>query len=845
MKKPQFLESPFTQYALILAGVLLLAIGMVQLPLVIYFQNTKPAIDWRVIETTAEGFKVVSFEGEVEGDFSPLLQEGDIITEFAGKRLDSASRSDEELEVWHHLMGISIGDTVHFSVLRDGDELHLSAVCTVTRAELLGSEFSMLSYLPNNVAPLVSVLIAFVILFRQPRARLSSLFALVSYSIAFHMLVTGRLNAYMPWWQEAGMVGYIGSELALLFFFAFLVHFMCIFPQDRKIRGSMALRNWFIYLPPVLLSVFIYVIAYWLKIVELQSWISYTAIGYMVLYSLIGLAVLISSYRRAESPAVKKVVSVLATGVGLFAVGFLGLMALQLFFKGLSDDIRLWLSLTLVLITTFSMPLSFGYAILRYGFLDVRVLVKQATVYFILSGVVIVGFVSIFIGLDQFSSSFTRKDVLFVALIMSGIVLLALVILKDKLQEFVNKKLFRKEFERANRLRAFSHSLLHHLDRDKLLNSLTSELPGILEVRSADVCRLGGPGNAHLLSGNHCKPEVLSALDNDYQVRQLLHDGDIVLPTTYRSLPYDADVHALLPIQYDEAGKVLLALGEKQSGYPLTDEELELLRSVADHAALGWRNAGLSEDMRESERMKKEVEIAQAIQSEMMPHAIPHIPGIEIASYSVPARDVGGDFFDLIPLQGDKLGLVVGDVSDKGISAAMVMASSISTLRFAAESGESPRKILEIANRRLYNDTRKQMFVAVYLGVLDTANGRLSFTNAGLPKPMLYRDGEAFLIDWSENGAHLPLGAKPDTIFHEQSMDIQRGDILILYTDGVFESMNEQGEEFGIKRLNAVVKEHAHEPGEKIVEAINIAIHDFTGTQALFDDLTLVVVKIS
>ena len=182
--------------------------------------------------------------------------------------------------------------------------------------------------------------------------------------------------------------------------------------------------------------------------------------------------------------------------------------------------------------------------------------------------------------------------------------------------------------------------------------------------------------------------------------------------------------------------------------------------------------------------------------------------------------------------------------ADKGVSAAMVMASSISTIRFAAEQETSPRAILSRANNRLFVDTRRHMFVAAFLGVIDPDGGSIVFTNAGLPKPLLHRDGDSYLIDWSENGQHLPLGARAATEFHEQELPLEAGDILVLYTDGVIEGSNVHDEEFGVKRLRDAVRGAADRPSADIRAHICDEIHAFTGRADLSDDLTLVVVKV-
>lgn len=295
--------------------------------------------------------------------------------------------------------------------------------------------------------------------------------------------------------------------------------------------------------------------------------------------------------------------------------------------------------------------------------------------------------------------------------------------------------------------------------------------------------------------------------------------------------------------QQDEA-YVCLMLGTKRSGRNLSAEEFSALRGMAEHAMLGWRNASLSEELREKERMKHEVQIAKQIQTAMMPTGTPSSPVFDIAAVSVPAREVGGDFYDFMRLENGLLAVVVGDVSDKGVSAAMIMSSTISTLRFAAERMDAPRDILAVANRRLFQDTFRQMFAAVCMAVLDEGRLHMTFTNAGLPKPLLLRDGESFLIEWSDDGTHFPLGMVDDTVYHEEELPLQRGDVLVFYSDGVTESTDSSGEEFGVRRLRDSVRSASADSSHVLLEHIISDVQRHRGDTMLFDDLTIMVVRV-
>ncbi len=836
-----FLESNVVHAFILTAGSALLIIAMVQLPLSVYFQNTKPAIDWWGVSVVKEGVVVTLVERATKGPFAGKLHNGDIATELNGVKLDSAHADWDKMSM--ALMTLRIGDTVTMKILRDGKPLTVTTKLTVTRGAYLGVNISIVLYLTNNIGPLVTILIAFVIVLRQPRRRLNALFAIASFTISFFLLNSNTLSGYMPWWRIMMPYGAMMNQAALYYFFAMLVHLFCIFPVERTVRKSIGLRNALIYTPATAITFLVVVIIFALKLVEENSAMLTVVIATLVSYLVIAIVLLVRSYRKATSPALKRILSVILIGVSLFAFASATAFALQIFIDSLHSDIVLWIRIAVMITITFSLPISFGYAILRYGFMDVRIIFKQATVYSIMSGMVLASFLGIYLFLDAYGDMFSPPEMLFVSLVISGILLLAITILKDRIQHFVDTKIFRKGYAVEEKLRALARRLLHFLERDALMEHLSRELPAIMDVGTAAIAECRN-GSARVLTGSPVPEETLCNLMHNETIRKRLNDGHVVIVNSVPGVQYGEEIQVVFTINASDAGDVVMTLGEKRSGKPFTDEEVEQLRSVADHASLGWRNAVMTEEMKDRERIKKEVEIAQSIQMSMLPHGMPKVEGFDIAAYAVSAREVGGDFYDVIPLGDDALLISVGDVSDKGISAAMVMASSMTALRFAAESFSTPKQILESANRRLFHDTRRQMFVAVCAIVIDTRAMTFTFTNAGLPKPLLYRQGEAFLIDWSENGDHLPLGAKRDTAYHEQTLPLERGDILILYTDGVIESVNENDEEFGVKRLkNSVLAAH-DQPSEHILQRIHDDVHSFTGTKALFDDITMVVIKV-
>jgi sigma-B regulation protein RsbU (phosphoserine phosphatase) len=243
-------------------------------------------------------------------------------------------------------------------------------------------------------------------------------------------------------------------------------------------------------------------------------------------------------------------------------------------------------------------------------------------------------------------------------------------------------------------------------------------------------------------------------------------------------------------------------------------------------------------------RMTQEFEIARRMQAQMLPKSAPQFPGVQIAAYSLPATEVGGDFYDFLPLKDDRLGIVVGDVSGKGVSGAMVMTGALSAIRFAAEERQTTHEILERSNRRLVNDIQVNMFVAVFCGILDLSRKILYYSNAGQTMPMLYRNSQASFLPQSENGDRFPLGIRPQVNFEQMQITLQQGDLLVFYTDGIVDMMNGTAEPFGFERLQQSIQMHVQAPLGELPRRLIADAEKYTGTREHIDDLTLVVLRL-
>jgi serine phosphatase RsbU (regulator of sigma subunit)/anti-sigma regulatory factor (Ser/Thr protein kinase) len=287
----------------------------------------------------------------------------------------------------------------------------------------------------------------------------------------------------------------------------------------------------------------------------------------------------------------------------------------------------------------------------------------------------------------------------------------------------------------------------------------------------------------------------------------------------------------------------LLSLGPRLSEQDYSTDDRRLLSNLATQAAPAVRVAQLVQqqqaEVRERERMEQELRVARLIQQTLLPKEVPVIDGWQLAAYYQPARAVGGDFYDFIPFEDGRLGLVIGDVTDKGVPAALVMATTRSILRGAAKQSSSPGEILEQANDLLYPDIPPKMFVTCLYALLDPATGRLLYANAGHDLP--YRRHGSQVEELRATG--MPLGLMPGMRYDEKEIVLEPGERVLFYSDGLVEAHNPKREMFSFPHLRDLVAQPTGSD-TSLIDFLLDELHRFTGDGwEQEDDVTLVTLE--
>jgi len=298
-------------------------------------------------------------------------------------------------------------------------------------------------------------------------------------------------------------------------------------------------------------------------------------------------------------------------------------------------------------------------------------------------------------------------------------------------------------------------------------------------------------------------------------------------------------------LRYGNQDLGVLALANGPMGAPFSQADLVVFKSIAEQSAFALYNAIIYSMANEKKRLDHDLEIARDIQRILLPSEAPAIDGFQISGINVPARQVSGDYFDYIQVDQDRLGVAIADVSGKGVPASLIMAICRSVLRAEAARNPSPADVLRKVNRQLYPDIKEDMFISMAYLILDHQQDGVTLARAGHDAPLWYKRQSQTVMPVKSPG--MVVGIDSGSVFDRLTVDfavpLERNDCLVLYTDGVTETLNSEGDEFGVDRMMQSVCASANDSAQAVVKRIIEDVREFTGSVPQNDDITLIAIR--
>lgn len=397
----------------------------------------------------------------------------------------------------------------------------------------------------------------------------------------------------------------------------------------------------------------------------------------------------------------------------------------------------------------------------------------------------------------------------------------------------VNLNLDRK-VQQLNTIFDISRELNTTLDRKKIASLMGFAVMGELLVNKCAVfTRDGSELTALVAKGVDPLLESQSEL-LELSEPYLLKDAKRF--SYYQTLGFSV----LVPMRMQDQTKGVLAIGPKISGAAFDQSDLEFLKTLGNQAMTSLENARLFEETLEKQRMEEELNLARNMQQALLPSELPQMEAFDIAALNIPSRQVGGDYFDVVSISENRYGIAIADVSGKGAGAALLMANLQASLHALASVDVTIPDMVARINNLIHQNTALDKFITFFYGELNTRDKTFTFCNAGHNPP--YRISESGKVDELMTGGII-LGMMPNMSFETETIILEPGDRVVMFTDGITEAMDPAEEEFGEERVQELVSSQPDVSAQSILESIVAEVETFSSGAPQADDITMVIVK--
>src|SRR5262245_3724954 len=748
------------------------------------------------------------------------------------------------------------------------------------------------------------------ILLLKPYDRLSMIFSafLMGLSACYIPVLSSRLPIVVGLLTDLIQYGFIFVTPYLL------MNFFLLFPEPIK-QNRLKISIVLLY-PLYIIQTIVYLIP---KYIDLYSPILYSrsqflismaTIGFNSFYLLflaailIGLALLFFRFNKTNSKINKLKLSWVLLGI---VIGLPPLILLN----GLGQIIGIEFSHKSAMaagLVSLVFPLTFGYAIVKHRVLDIRWVLRRSVKYILMSrivhaieGVVIVLLLYYF--LPPFMIRMGREDslntVVVISILIYTAVLWILGVVNDRITRILDRIYFREDHYAEALLIKLSRSMADIRDQQSLYELIAEEITNAIHIdkvafflpekeQSAVGAEFGLETETSTLSPVSQLIYLVSENRPDCRAGVLKQSGKVVygswatqincgretpieicyedqsswvhqMPKDVYHALREVNSNLLVPLTHNGAITGLISLGEKLSELPYTSNDINLILSLVAQINIVIDRIMLLKQVSHQERLKKEIEIAQSVQARLFPQGSIRDERLEVAGSCIPARIVGGDYYDYIESSDGKLGIAIGDAAGKGISGALIMSSLRSSLRSMVLTEKSQLgTILYNLNNILCHSISPDKFVTFFYCVYDKTENTITYINAGHEPPIILRSPHQNYYDYGtardnnnralnityadKNG--LVLGVSENYNYEQHTIHLSEGDILVAYTDGITEARNILDEEYGIDRLKAVVCQHSLLPVGMLKSLILEEVRKFIGDREQQDDITLIIAKV-
>jgi len=677
---------------------------------------------------------------------------------------------------------------------------------------------------------------------------LGVLFAIICFTFAF--LIIEKPATPYPFFH---IIGELIHDFLFIFLPAFFMHFFLIFPgreiSEKSIRNK-AIK--YLYLPPTIFFLFSASFA-------MKRYFTTSSVGFIrqfesliAIYWILYIVASISAFVRTyiSSPGVQKVkfrIVIIGVALGILPISTVMLMkqfapSMEIPFENLSVGFLSFISI------------SFAYAILRHGAFDLSIVLRKVLVYTILS----IFIISIYLLLSIAFGEKSEKLLGINTRIATVVILVALALLfspiRSGTQRLVDSVFAKREKKYMDQILEFAKKMQFCVSTDEISKLVLEEISRIVEPVSAHFfIKADNLTYLHRMSLPEDKKIPFTSISNNSSIIRLMHTNRSCIMLDYfdslwlkrnldrmsREVILVSNISVALPLIEQDEILGFIFIGPKRNGKLYTYLDSEILELLAERTAIALKNIYLYKDSVEKEKLDKELRLAADIQKRLIPEFPPSLKNTQISGRIETSREVGGDFFDFIKFDDNEIAIGIADVSGKGIPAALLMTTLKAAFRSEAGKDKSPAAVVSSLNRILYDMSDETKFATFFYALYNDLTGILMYCNAGSYPPILVRaDGS---IDRLRKGGTI-IGIDRNYNFSEGILKLKRGDIVVMFTDGIIDQENSDGVPFGEERLLVYIRDSLIHSADKMIDKL-FAILFAYGNNKLKDDMSVVLLR--
>ncbi len=560
-------------------------------------------------------------------------------------------------------------------------------------------------------------------------------------------------------------------------------------------------------------------------------------------YVIFALIILYYGFKRIENPRLKQQVKVviygISIGVGLYT---LAIIIPTIFAINLANPVRD----AMVMMGLIVGPGSISWAIVKYQFLDIGLIARKSLVYSISTAIVVGGYLLIVMQAGSLIQSLIGRESQMMNVLVIIVMLLFFQPIYTQVDDFVKRIFIRSRGDYSQLLESFSREILTVFQEEKLASTVKETLRREMFIENVEVCYREEERIYKMVSSDLTGPRV----EMEEQIYNYLISKQAPLFADELSSKFDEkcfgnalqhhDTEVIVPLIRKDKLAGLLLLSSKVAGFRYNSEDLSFLKILANQIIVALESCDLYRESLEKQRMEEELAVAKQIQRGLLPKELPLLNNFDFAAFIEPSRQVGGDYYDFISIGSGRTGIVIADASGKGVPAALFAARMQVMIQSEVKFGKRLREMMGSINTFLSVSTSSDRFATCFYGEIDNNERRLYYCNAGHNYPILVRKNGS--IENLRKGG-LILGAFPDVKYESGEVLFRPGDVLVLYTDGLSEAMDDNDIEYGDQRLTENITKFRTHPAEVICSMIIKSVKQFAAGTNDLDDMTLVVVR--